>query len=112
MTDPSPLLGLLAYLGPGALATYWWGAQDPFLRFHARQGLGLLLVEGAWLSVWIFLGQTLGRIPFLGILIMVLVGLAAIGTTITWSAIGVVRVLAREKSELPILGGLIDRWWD
>jgi hypothetical protein len=68
-------------------------------------------VEGAWLGLWILLKASLGRIPFLGIVILVVVAAVAIGSTVTWSFIGIVRVLAHEQSELPLLGRLLHRWW-
>ncbi len=63
------------------------------------------------MAVWIVLGQTLGRIPFLGIVVMVVVGLAAVGTTVAWIAVGMVRVLAGQEEELPGLGRAIRHCW-
>lgn len=73
--------------------------RDPLLRFHARQGLGLLVL---WIGAW-----ALGRwcdaagLPQLGWL-----GYAA---CLLLACAGIYQALGLRRTPLPYIGGLIDR---
>ena len=102
-------LAAVAYLGPLFLLTALQSHGHRFLRFHARQGFGLFLLEALLLAIWIILSRTLGRIPFLGIVVMVTTDALALALVIFLAAVGMVRALAGDRVRLPLLGPWVDR---
>ena len=70
--------------------------NDPFVKYHLKQGLALIIFE---LIGWV-LGWFLVFIPFIGTLIMMLWWLA----TLVLVIIGVINVLNGVEKELPFLG--------
>lgn len=70
--------------------------KEPFVKYHLKQGLALLIFEAVgWVLGWFLI-----FIPFLGWLIMWLWWLAALILTI----VGVVNVLNGVEKELPLVG--------
>jgi uncharacterized membrane protein len=78
--------------------------RDDYVRFHARQGFALCFVEVILIILTFILGATLGTIPVLGAIIMIVyklvAGLLAVGLSV-W---GFVEALGGEEWEMPILG--------
>lgn len=78
--------------------------RDDFVRFHARQGFALCFVEVTLVILSLILDATLGTIPVLGAVLMILfklvAGLLAVGLSV-W---GFVEALGGERWELPVLG--------
>ena len=70
--------------------------NDPFVKYHLKQGLSLLIFEAIG---WV-LGWFLVFIPVLGWLIMMLWWLTSLVLTI----VGVVNVLNGVEKELPVIG--------
>lgn len=103
-------LAALAYAGPFFLVTILRGAHSPFLRFHARQGFGLFLGECFLLGVWIVLSRTVGQIPFLGIVVLVVADIVFVVSVVVLIAVGVVKALAAEKTPLPFVGRWVDAY--
>ena len=87
-------LGVLAYFGPFAIVSYLLAKDDAFVKFHAKQGLVLLVIEAV---IWV-LGMSF-YIPVLWILIR-LVNLA----TLILSIVGIVRAAKGEEKMLPLVG--------
>ena len=90
--DKNTLLALIAYIGPLVIISYLIGRDDPFVKFHVKQGLVVFTIEIlAWVImsiipyIWI-----LWRIVHLGVLI--------------FSVIGVVNVAQGKEKELPLVG--------
>lgn len=74
------------------------GAKNsPFARFHANQGLSLLILSIA-ISV---VGSLLARVPFMGIVVLV----ANIGV-LALLIIGIMNANKGQMKRLPIIGGL------
>jgi uncharacterized membrane protein len=70
--------------------------NDPFVKYHLKQGLALIIFEAiGWIA-----GFFLIFIPILGSLITTLWWLAALILTI----VGVVNVLGGKEAELPVIG--------
>jgi len=86
------LYGALSYISIFCLVPILMKKKDEFVRFHARQGLMLFLVEvGIWIiSVLPIFG---GIIYTLGMLICGIISLA-----------GVVQVLMGKKWKIPVIG--------
>ena len=70
--------------------------NDPFVKYHLKQGLTLLILEVAG---W-FLNFILIWIPFLGWLIMLAWWLASF----VFAIIGIMSVLNGHEKELPVIG--------
>ena len=92
------LMGVLAYLGILALIPYFSKGQSSFVRFHALQGMNLLILE-------VIAGVAIGilsYVPVLGSIVSWVVSLGSLAFTI----IGIVNVANKEMKELPIIGGI------
>jgi uncharacterized membrane protein len=89
------LMAVLAYLGILIVIPFVMAKNDPFVKFHIRQGLVLVIVE---IIVW-FLGSM-----FLWHLwtLLQLVNLA----TLVLPIIGILNVINHKEAELPLVGSL------
>lgn len=86
------LMAGLAYLGPLVIISYAVGKDDPFVKFHIKQGLVLLVGEvGMW---------------FLGMLVWVLLPLIALINIGFFILIifGLFNVVQGKEKELPLVG--------
>ncbi len=103
------ILGAVAYL-PGLCLLGLLGAPDNhFIGFHARQGFLLLLLE---IVIWIFLGiydGTLGRIPFLGPLVGLIVKFVLWVGILLMTVFGVTKAANGEIARIPYLGDSVER---
>lgn len=86
------LLALLAYLGPSIVLAYLLGRENPFVKFHVKQGAALFIIE---LIIWAlqpFLWPVWGlvRLVHLGLFILAI--------------IGIVNVFQGKEKELPLVG--------
>ena len=92
--DQNTLMAGLAYLGPLVFVSYIVGKDDPFVKFHIKQGLVLLVGEvGMW-----FLGMLLWAL-------MPLIGLINLGFFVL-IIIGLINVVQGKEKELPLVGSL------
>lgn len=102
-------LAALAYAGPLVLWVFWRDTGHPFLRWHLRQGFALFFVEVVLLALVLLLDHTVGQIPILGWLLMLLVRLAGFLAVLTASVVGFVKALAGEDLRLPWLAEQAER---
>lgn len=65
--------------------------RDPFVKFHVKQGLGLLLL---WMATWV-----VGFLPFIWIVVPFL----QIAVVVLW-VFGVVHVFQNKQEPLPLVG--------
>ncbi len=106
--DEDRLMLILAYMGPLCLVPLLGRGHDPFVRWHARQGLGLAALAAALIIVlypfdWLFsLVPPLGRLFHASEL---LIGLGFLLVT----CLAVERALAGRKLRIPWLADLADR---
>ena len=97
-------LAAMSYLPVLGLIPYFFFSERGYVSYHARQGLVLLVVEIAGLlALWI-VDTTLGRIPFLGLVIIILLRLAFYLPVLALAVLGFAKGLTGEKSPLPWLG--------
>ncbi len=82
----------------------WKSRESNFVRFHARQAFLLFLGECVTLLAILVLDRTLGRLPFLGLLITIILQIAVYLTAIFFSVMGFVKALFGERWLLPIFG--------
>lgn len=86
------LMAILAYIGPLLLISFLLAKEDPFVKFHIKQGLLLLIGEvAAWM-----LGMMFWPLFFL-------VQIANIFFLVL-AVVGIVRAAQGEMKELPLIG--------
>ena len=88
------LMAILAYIGPLVIVSYLVAKDDPFVKFHIKQGLVLLVIH---VIVWVLMMNMYGFWS-----IIRLVNLA----TLILAIIGIINVTKNEEKELPIVGSL------
>jgi uncharacterized membrane protein len=94
--DPSnrKVMGVLAYLGILIVIPYLVAKDDPFVKFHIKQGLVLVIIE---LVIWALgysyiLWQLWPLIEIINLAVLIL------------SIIGIVNVVQGKEKELPLIG--------
>jgi uncharacterized membrane protein len=92
--DNKTLMGVLAYIGPLVIISYLFAKDNPFVKFHIKQGLVLFVIE---IVVW-FLGMIVWMLwPILNIVNLIVLILAIIG---------IVNVVKGREKMLPLVGSL------
>lgn len=86
------VMGVLSYLGPLVIVSYATTKDDPFVKYHIKQGFVLLIIEAA---AWV-LGMMMWQLS-------PLVSLVDIGALVL-SIIGIVNVVQGQQKELPLVG--------
>jgi len=86
------LIAAASYLGPLVVIPFLTNKEDPFTKFHIKQGLVLFI---AYLILWVFSG-----FMFVMWQIMQLINLGLF----ILSLIGIVNALQRKEKELPLVG--------
>ena len=86
------LMGILAYIGILVIIPFLVSKNDPFVKFHIKQGLVLLAIEIAIWLVGSFMWQLwpLLQLVNLGVLVLAIVG--------------IVNVIKNMQKELPLVG--------
>jgi len=87
----------------------WKARESEFIRFHSRQAFLLFLAEVVSLLAIIILDQTLGRLPFLGLLVVILLQIVVYVVALFLSVMGFVNALFGEKWILPFFGHYSER---
>ncbi|TFG88589.1 MAG: hypothetical protein E4H16_04825 [Candidatus Atribacteria bacterium] len=108
-TDRARWVSAISYLSFFCFLSLWKSKDDTFIKYHARQGFLLLLAEFIIFTLAIILDLTIGRLRFIGVLIVGLVQFAAGLGALTLSVLGFVKALFGEYWELPLLGEYRDR---
>lgn len=82
----------------------WKGRESDFIRFHSRQAFLLFLAECVSFLAIIILDRTLGRLPFLGLLLVILAQIFVYLAALFLSVMGFVKALFGERWVLPFFG--------
>ena len=93
------VMGILAYIGLLVLVPIFAAKNSKYARFHANQGLVLLICAAIVLTV---LG-ILTVIPYVGIVFKILESLASLAVT-GLAVFGIVNVARGKAKELPLIG--------
>lgn len=109
LADHERWYAAIGYLFFLCFLSLWKGKDSDFVRFHARQAFLLFLAECVGLVAVILVDQTIGRIPFLGFLIVVLLQTVVYLSALFVSVTGFVKALFGERWMLPVLGVYGDR---
>ncbi len=92
--ENNKLMGVLAYLGILIIIPFVMAKNEPFVKFHIKQGLILVIIE---LVVWL-----IGMMMWQLWAILQIVNLA----TLVLAIIGIVNVVQGHQKELPLVGSL------
>ena len=85
-------MGILAYLGPLVIISYLTAKDDPFVKFHVKQGLVLLVIEVAvWLLGMVFWPLWI-HLNLINLVVLVL------------AIIGILNVTKGQEKKLPLVG--------
>jgi uncharacterized membrane protein len=85
-------MGVLSYLGPLVIISYALAKNDPFVKFHVKQGLVVFAIE---IALWI-----IGMIVPMFYIIISLVNLG----TLILSILGIINVIQNKQEPLPVVG--------
>ncbi len=99
--DNDTLMGILAYIGILVIIPIVAGGDSKFVKYHANQGLVLLLTVIA-LYVVLFI---LGLIPFVG-LFTFLLWILVFPVHVVFAIIGIINVTNKAMKPLPVIGGI------
>lgn len=86
------LLAILAYIGPLVLVSYLLAKDDPFVKFHIKQGLLLVIGE---VATWMLVMMFWPLFPLMQIVNIFLLVLAVVG---------IIRAIHGQQKELPFIG--------
>lgn len=97
--NPSPKqqnmgMAILAYFGPLVIVSYAMAKDDPFVKFHMKQGLVLLAIE----VIVFILGTIMWQLWFILELVNIVILVLAI--------IGIVNAAQGKEAKLPVVGDL------
>lgn len=92
--EKNTLMGILAYIGPLILVSYLTAKDDPFVKFHIKQGLLLVIGE---VAVWMIMLTIWVLFPLLQLVNLAIFVLAIIG---------IIRAAKGEEKPLPLIGHL------
>ena len=103
------ILAAIAYLPALCFVGFAAAPSNRYVRFHARQGFLLFGVEVvAWTAIWI-VSISVGRIPFLGLLVLAAVRLTVGLFLLAVTVYGVAKGASGEFARLPFLGDGIEK---
>lgn len=92
--DNTTLMGILAYLGPLVIIPFLTAKDQPFVKFHIKQGLILFVIE----ILLYIIGGVIMSIFFWQIINLLNLGI------IILSIVGIVNVVQKKEVELPLVG--------
>ena len=93
------VFAILAYIGILVLVPIFGAKNSRFARFHANNGLVLMIIE----AITYFVLGILSRIPIVGLIFGVLIWLSSIFFTVI-IRIGIINAARGQANELPIIG--------
>ena len=104
--EGNKLMAVLSYLGILVLVPILAAKDSPFAKFHATQGINLLIVGVAWSIVSGIISVILGLIgvAFLSVLWSIITWLVSIVIFLTM-VIGILNAAQGKAKELPVIGG-------
>jgi uncharacterized membrane protein len=108
-TEPERWIAAVGYLFFLCFFALWRSKDSQFVRFHARQAFLLFLSEVVAFVLLVIIDKTVGRLPFLGLLIVVLLQIAVYLMALILSVMGFVKALFGERWEMPFFGAYSDK---
>ena len=83
--------------------------KSPFLARHTRQGFALLFTEVAGMIFILIIDSTLGRLPFIGFLLLIALKLVFFLFFFSVSILGFMKAIFGQEWRIPYLDELSDR---
>lgn len=102
-------LSAICYLSFLVLVPMLSTSRSPFLNRHCRQGFALLFVEVVGALFILIIDGTIGRIPLLGFLVVIILRLVFFVAVLGVSVMGFTRALFGETWRVPYLDELAER---
>lgn len=99
----------MGYIFALCLLSLWKARDSDFIRFHARQAFLLFVAECVAFLFLVILDKTIGKLPFLGLLVVTVCQLAVYLLALFLSVTGLVKALFGEKWPMPFLGHYAQR---
>lgn len=109
LADHERWYAAVAYLFFACFLSLRKGRESDFVRFHARQGVLLFFAECAALAAILVVDRTIGRVPFLGLLVVIVLQVAVYLSALLLSVMGFVKALFGERWVMPVLGSYAER---
>lgn len=85
-------MAALAYVGPLLILSYLTAKDVPFVKFHIKQGLLLLVIE---VALWFLGGMLWAVLPLVALINIALFILAVIG---------IINAVNKKEQALPVIG--------
>lgn len=104
LADHERWYAAVSYLFMFCFFGLWKARESDFIRFHARQAFLLFLAECVSLLAILVVDRTLGKLPFLGLLIVILLQIVVYLSALFFSVMGFVKALFGEKWVMPFFG--------
>ena len=101
MQKPNTLMCVLSYLGILSLIPFFAEKNDPFIQYHAKQGLILCIIEivlNVVLMILLF-------IPVVNLIAYILSSVVGV-VFVVLAILGIVAACKGEEKELPIVGAI------
>jgi uncharacterized membrane protein len=108
-SDRSRWIAAVSYIAFICFFALWKSKHDDYVRYHARQGFLLLLAECVALVTIIVLELTIGRVRFIGFVVVLILQLVTGLGALTLSVVGFVKALFGEYWHMPMIGEYADR---
>ncbi len=104
--EGNKLMAVLSYIGILVLVPILAAKDSPFAKYHASQGLNLLIVDVAWCIVSGIVSLIFGLIgvTFLSVLWTIVTWLVGIALFLMM-VIGIINAAQGRAKELPLIGG-------
>ena len=80
------------------------GRTSDFVRFHARQAFVLFVAECIGLALILVVDRTVGRIPFIGLLVVIVLQIVIYLCALFLAVMGFVKAFFGERWRMPVLG--------
>ncbi len=104
LADHERWYAAIGYLFFLCFFSLWKGKDSDFVRFHGRQAFALFIGECVALLAIVIIDHTIGRLQYLGFLIVILAQLIVYIVALFLSVTGFVKALFGERWEMPFFG--------
>ena len=104
LADHERWYAAVGYLFFFCFFSLWKGRESKFVRFHARQAFLLFLAECVCFLAIVIVDRTIGRLPFLGLVIVIVLQIFVYLSALFFSVMGFVKALFGEKWVMPFFG--------
>lgn len=92
--EKKTLMAILAYIGPLIVVSYLLAKDDPFVKYHMKQGLLLVVAEVASWMIAITLFVLFPLLQLVNIIILI------------FAVIGIIHAAQGQEKPLPLIGHL------